>query len=113
MGTTTTTFSADATNTVIGTLNKGKPTLGHTKVRVDAYDDFGGGTLTFAYSPDGGTTKIGLKASVGGSAISFTGDEGFTWDAPLDNDSAIILYGTLSGSTSPDLKVKVSNPHEV
>lgn len=113
MATTTTTFSGNATNTVIATLNKAKPTLGHTKVRVDAYDNFGGGTLTFAYSPDNGTTKIPLKVSVGGSAVSFTDDEGFSWDAPLDNDTAVILYATLSGATSPDLKVKVNNPHEV
>lgn len=113
MATTTTNFAADAALTVIGTLNKGKPTLGHTKVRVDAYGDFGSGTLTFFYSPDGGTTKIPLKVSVGGSAVSFTDDQGFAWDAPLDNDSAIILYATLASSTSPDLNVKVNNPHEV
>lgn len=111
MGVTSTNFAANATNTLIGTLTKERE-LGYNAVRVDAFGTFGGGTMTFAYSPDNGTTKIPLKASVGGSAISFTSDEGFNFELVLYNDNALLLYATLSGATSPDIDVKVSNPHE-
>lgn len=113
MTTTTTNFDADASNTLIATLNKSINSGGPDQVRIDAYGDFGSGTLTFAYSPDEGTTKISLKDGIGGSAISFTDDEGFVWEAPLNSDKAILLYATLASSTSPDLNVKVSNPQEV
>ncbi len=111
MAVTTTNFDASATDTLIGTLNQDRPS--ESKVRIEAYGDFGGGTLTFSYSSNEGTSKIPLNVSVNGSAISMTAAEGFAWDAPIENDEgAILLYATLSGATSPDLNVKVSNPQD-
>lgn len=108
---TETNLTSDATNTQIAVLNKSRDVMSPDGVRVDAYGDFGSGTLTFSYSPDGGTTKISLKDGVGGTAISFTASESFVWSGPIYSDPAIILYATLSGSSSPDIDIKVNNPY--
>lgn len=113
MAVTETNFTDDATNTQVGVLGKTRNDSSPDGIRIDAFGDFGGGTLTFSYSPDNGTTKISLKNGIGGSAISLTADESFAFTAPIYNgDKALILYATLSGSTSPDIDVRVCNPYE-
>lgn len=113
MTVTTTNLTGNATDTVIATLNMNRDLSSDQKVRVSAIGDFGGGTMTFNYSLDGGTTKSAWNASLAGSAISLTDDDTFSWDATIYNGAnPIILYATLSGATSPDVDVIVANPWE-
>lgn len=69
---------------------------------------FGGGTISWLWSPDGGTTKIPVKDQLG-SAITSTAVDGF--NVPLgngscyDNSDAPEIYATLAGSTNPALTV--------
>lgn len=65
---------------------------------------FGGGTLAWQWSPDGGTTKLALK-DLTGTAITSTAADSFngTMGTASKNGEEPILYATLTGSTNPSL----------
>jgi len=103
-------LTADGT-TLIGSLDQLSPNI-PSRVGIHAHGSFGGGTLTFQYSFDGGTTNATLKDGPGTSAsdISYTAPGGFTWDSPLaTGGTAISVYAVLTGATSPDIDVRLIN----
>lgn len=71
-----------------------------------AYGTWGGGTITYKISPDGGTTKIPLK-DASGSSITSNADDNFTINlaAGAKNSDAPKLYVTMAGSTNPAVTV--------
>ena len=104
MATQTANLTANATNTLVATLNK-KHRWPNNQVGIHAHGSFGSGTLTFNYSLDGGTTKVSLKKN--DTAISWTASDSVNWDSPLSSgEQAIEIYATLSGATSPDIDLK-------
>lgn len=95
---------------LVGTLSQKSMRPSDNKIGIHAHGSFGGGTLTFQYSFDGGTTKATLKDGAGSSAtdVSYTASGGFTWDSPVSTGGTPInLYAVLSGSTSPDIDVRI------
>ena len=112
MGLQTTNLDADGT-TLIATLNQ-KHKWPTNEIGIHAHGAYGSGTLTFQYSFDGGTTKVTVKDAPGtsGADVSYTASGGFTWKSPVTTGgSAVLLYAVLSGSTSPDIDVYVTDPN--
>jgi hypothetical protein len=74
---------------------------------------FGGGTVVFSWSPDGGTTKIPLKDE-NGAAMSTAANALF--HRALGNGSTnsdfISIYATMTGSTTPSVTVAVYDNRE-
>lgn len=100
------TFSGDGTQLVCTVFRK----EGNTPWRglFFAHGTWGGGTIAWQWSYDGGTTKLEIKDASGVPLIS-SADDSFTSDfvgglAARDN---IQIYAVLSGSTSPSLSVGV------
>lgn len=73
-----------------------------------AYGTWGSGTLTWQFSPDGGTTKLTIK-DLSGNDITSTADDNFltNFATGSSNDDPIFLYATLAGATNPNIKVIV------
>ena len=96
----TVTFSGDASLTSLGYVG--------TEGMIQIGGSFGGGTFTIFISLDGGTTKNAFK-DLTGTAYSTTTADTFQFSLPIKDDAAtgIILYGTLAGSTTPSLTVKI------
>lgn len=69
---------------------------------------FGGGTFKLQISLDGGTTKVDLK-DYSGANYSATADDNFNVELGGGNklSDAPILYGVLSGATSPSITVRI------
>lgn len=69
---------------------------------------FGGGTLSFKISLDGGTTKNPLTDATG-TAYSTTTADTFTGTIPANTNvgDEPIIYAVLTGSTSPSLTITV------
>lgn len=77
------------------------------KATVYAYDTWGGGVLDWYWSPDGGTTKISLK-DLSGVAVSMTANDGINIEFGRgDRSNDIEIYATLTGSTTPSLRLGV------
>lgn len=72
---------------------------------VYASDDFGGGTITAFLRADG-TNDIAIK-DAGGTAISFTDDETFNFEAYSDPANPVKLVITLAAATSPSINLNV------
>jgi hypothetical protein len=74
---------------------------------------FGGGTLAFALSSNNGetigTTLIPLSSTPGGTQVSLTTASSFVFQAGnvSSNTQELALYATLSGATSPSIRVEV------
>lgn len=72
---------------------------------------FGGGTLSFFMSPDGGTTFIALQDSSGNNtALTAAGD--FNVVLFVGNslrEKGIGIYYTLSGATSPNISLSITD----
>lgn len=108
MAKTTTAISADGT-VLIGTLVQKHP-WNNCRVGVHVHGTFGGGTVTFQYSLDGGTTKANLRdgSSTAATAVSYTASGGFTLDFPLaTGGTPITLYAVLAGATAPAINAYV------
>lgn len=105
----TATFTADAANTYVCTVNK-KRDLTDWFATAFVTGTFGGGTVTLLISPDGGTTKVPLL-NTSNVAIS-TGTAGAMSSIRLGgsgstNSDSMIIYATLTGSTNPALTVAI------
>lgn len=77
---------------------------------INAYGTFGGGTLSYSISTDGGTTKTQMKDLTGTAYSTTTADAiNVILGVPSNNVAArqTILYAVLSGSTSPSLSIDV------
>lgn len=106
----TTTVVTTNTTTLIATLNQRAPRVGDNGILISAGGTFGGGTVTFQYSLDGGTTKITLKDGANYSAddISVTANHGFVWDAPTSTGGTPIrLYAVTTGSSGASITFHV------
>lgn len=70
------------------------------------YGTFGGGTIAWEISPDGGTTKLPLL-DASGNAITSTTNDNFTSNLAggADNFDAPKLYAIVTGATSPSINV--------
>lgn len=79
------------------------------KLMVSVFGTWGGGTMTFQISPDGGTTKITLDD--GSSTVSLTANRVIDIHpgSRAQNDPPLLLYGTLSGSTGASLTATVDS----
>ena len=105
----TLTFAADASLSKVMTVKlPGVATEWMANTYV--YGTFGGGTVTLFASPDGGTTKIALKDSISGNAISVATTAAMNTirlASGSHNDDNIIIYATLAGSTNPALTLAI------
>ena len=70
------------------------------------YGTWGGGTLAWKWSPDGGTTKLDMK-DLSGSAMTSTANDSFSsnFATGAKNTDKVHLYAVLTGSTSPSLTI--------
>jgi len=75
---------------------------------VNAGGTWGGGTITWKASFDGGSTKYTLKDQSGADVTSLAND---MFNVNMGNGTTLtdapILYASMSGSTSPSLTVTV------
>lgn len=73
-----------------------------------AYGTFGGGTLTYKISPDGGATKITLK-DASGTNVTSAAEDNFTMNltGSANNGDAPELYVTMAGSAGANVNVVV------
>lgn len=71
-----------------------------------SHGTWGGGTIAWQWSYDGGTTKLAIKDNSGVPMVA-NADDSFTSDfvGGIANRDNIQIYATLSGSTSPSLSV--------
>lgn len=105
----TATFSADASLTKLFTLHR-RTNATEWFANTFVYGTFGGGTITLFVSPDGGTTKIALKDSISGTAISVASAAAMNsvrLGNGANNNDQLIIYSTLAGSTNPALTVAI------
>lgn len=73
-----------------------------------AYGTFGGGTVAWQWSPDGGTTKLAMNDFNGNAVVSTANDSFFAdMETGDKNNDKVNLYATLTGATSPSLTVGV------
>lgn len=104
MSTNATTFTADASLTVL-CIAKTSPNATEYKASIQMGGTFGGGTLSLFISLDGGTTKNTLDDS--GTPYTTTSAKSIKISVPCDfaasSTGKVIIYGTLAGSTSPSL----------
>lgn len=108
MAVTTTAITADGT-VLIGTISQKHP-WETSQIGVHVHGAFGGGTITFSYSLDGGTTKATIREGAGtsGTQVSYTASGGFTWDSPVaTGGSPVLVYAVATGSTGPTITAYV------
>ena len=105
MPTTTTTLTADG-SVLIAYLRKARVHTQYLGTEY-AYGTFGGGTLSFYLSPDGGTTKIPLTLTPGGTGVALTSDGTvvYTLGTPSTNSTQITLWATLAGSSGASITI--------
>lgn len=105
----TASFTVDAANTYICDVHRRRGATQYDAT-LFANGTFGGGTIAWLWSPDGGTTKQPIK-DMSGTAVTSTAADSFnvqfgntTTNAASDQ---IKIYATLTGSTSPSITVGV------
>lgn len=104
MSKTVQTFSVDA-NKLLVKCHKPGPTPSEVwKGAIQMSGDLGGGTFSLFVSYDGGVTQNTLD-NISGTAYTTTDLRTIPIEAALDNSNNgdVLIYGTLSGSTSPTL----------
>lgn len=71
---------------------------------------WGGGTITYKVSVDGGTTKIPLK-DASGASITSNADDNFTTNltTPAKLSQTTKLYASMAGSTNPSVTVTLDD----
>lgn len=67
---------------------------------------WGGGTIAWKVSPDGGTTKLTMK-DASGTAYASTADDNFTINLGNGDTESPQFYASLTGATSPSLTITV------
>lgn len=102
-----TTIAANTTGTAIVTVHKPR-TLTEWFATFNAYGTFGGGTLSYAISTDGGTTKVAMK-DISGSSYSATANDSVNISTGVSNHNGRepIIYAVLTGATSPSITIDV------
>ncbi len=104
-----TVIAADTAATAICTITKPR-TLDSWFATLNAYGTFGGGTLSYLISTDGGTTKITQK-DLTGVAYAATANDTVNMETGVanHNGSEPILYVGLTGSTTPSITIDVED----
>lgn len=76
------------------------------------YGTFGGGTVSWLWSPDGGITKLAMTDYTG-TAITSSANDSFkaNFETGSDNNDRIQLYATLSGGSNSNLTVGFYDNH--
>lgn len=102
-----TTLIADTAGTAIVTCTKPR-TLTEWMATINAYGTFGGGTLSYKISTNGGTTKVAMK-DISGSSYSATADDVINVATGVANNNGKepIIYAVLTGSTNPNIVIDV------
>ncbi len=104
-----TTISADTAGTAICTVTKPR-TLSMWMATINAYGTFGGGTLSYSLSTNGGTTKTQQKDLTGVAYTTTTADTiNMELGVANHNGAEPILYAVLTGSTSPSITIDVED----
>lgn len=103
----TSTTITTATTTLIATLNY-NGACGDQGVDVHAAGTFGGTTLTFTYSVDGGSSTIPVpQPGTVNTQISITSAGSFNFNAQRSTNAPILLYAVTTGGTGIDIDIKV------
>ena len=104
----TTVLSGNTTGTLIVKALKPRD-LNYWCATLNAYGNFGGGTLSYAISTDGGNTLVILK-DYGGATYTATAND-VVPIGPIGtgstNSDAPLIYAVLSGATAPSLTIDV------
>lgn len=104
----TSTITADG-DTLIASVVKPRG-ANNWMATIYAYGTWGGGTITWKVSTDGGTTKIPMKTISGTSMTSNANDEfGTNRGNPGKNTETTNLYATMAGSSTPSVTVDVDD----
>jgi hypothetical protein len=109
-----TSFTANNQSTQICEIKKTRREASFYINTILAYGTFGSGSLAFYVSPDGGTTKIPLTNSPGGTGIALTanGMIGNQFGHSSSNTQTMTMWATLTGATSPSLIVLVDDNNQ-
>lgn len=103
-----TTITADTAATPLVVVGKPR-SLTEWTATFNAYGTFGGGTLSYLISTDGGTTKTTMK-DYSGTAYSATAADAIAV-GPIGvanhNGKQPIIYAALTGSTNPSITIDV------
>jgi hypothetical protein len=103
----TATFSANAADTYICTAHRRRGATVYD-VTLFANGTFGGGTIAWIWSPDGGSTFQPIK-DLSGNPITSTAADSFNaqFGTPATNFASdqVKIYATLTGATSPVITV--------
>lgn len=101
----TTTLTAQNTYAYLCTIKK-KRDLVNWEGYMLAYGTFGGGTVTWYLSPDGGTTKIAWK-DISGNSYTSTADDNFAtmWGRGSTNNDMPQVYVGIGAATSPSITI--------
>lgn len=100
----TTSITADGTNEIC-TVHKPRD-LDAWVATLHAFGTFGGGTLSYQISTDGGTTKTTMKDLTGVAYSTTTAD---AINVELGVGDNIKIYAVLSGATNPAITVHVAD----
>lgn len=109
MANTRTTIAADTAAVKLCTVRRPQSVGQLWGALIHAYGTFGGGTLSYLLSTDGGTHKTTIKD---GSGVNYstTAADGFPISgigAASNNGAEAIIYAALTGSTSPSIAIDV------
>ena len=98
---------ASATTTLIGIVKKQRG-LDIWRGSIGVAGTFGGTTVTFSWSPDGGTTKHPITTAPG-TSVSITAATSFNIElgAGDKNSDGILLYATTTGGAGISITVQV------
>lgn len=99
-------LSAQNTSTYVCDVNKPRTLNGWVGTAI-ATGTFGGGTVTWQGSVDGGTTKFDLRDNSSGSAASLTaaGMNNLFLGTPGSNLDTLKVYATIGTATNPSLVI--------
>lgn len=101
-----TTITTNST-TAICTITKPRA-LTEWFATLNAFGTFGGGTLAYSISTDGGTTKVPMK-DMSGTLYTTTANDAVNVATGVSNHNGFdpIIYAVLSGATTPSITVDV------
>ena len=109
-----TTFTANNQSSQICEIRKTRRDASFYINTIYVQGTFGGGTLAFYVSIDGGVTKIPLTSSPGGTGITLTanGTIGNQFGHPAANTQTATMWATITGATSPSVTVVVDDNNQ-
>lgn len=96
---------ADSAGTFVTTIHR-RPDALYYMATITAYGTWGGGSLAWNLSPDGGTTLIPIKDLTGTAMVSTANDMfNVEFGAPHRNTETLKVYAVLTGSSSPSITI--------